>query len=213
MSSKGRADEFSDEEFTIVLNNARQGDTDAIGQLVDTSRDYLLLIANQGIDPDIRRKVGASDIVQESIMTAQANIQQFQGNTKGQWLAWLKQILVNDLRETRRSYKQVKKRSVDQERHMDGTAPVAPLVADAHLTPRSNAVKTEEMELLLSAISDLPEDQQQILKLRNWERLSYEEIGERLNKSSDAVRKTWGRAVLKLQERLSQKTSDAKGDS
>lgn len=196
-------DEFSEKNFKELVDEARAGEPEAIGRLIESSRDYLLLIANQGIDPDIRGKIGASDIVQESILTAQANIGRFRGDTKGEWLAWLKQILINDLRESRRTYKSVQKRSVRQERSIDGSAPIAPLIQDAHLTPRTHAVKTEEMELLLAAIAELPEDQQQIIKLRNWEHLSYEEIGQRLNRSPDAVRKMWGRAVLKLKDRLS----------
>ena len=43
-------------------------DLDDSGRLLDGCRQYLLMIANQVIGPEIRAKVGASDLVQDTFV-------------------------------------------------------------------------------------------------------------------------------------------------
>ena len=56
--------------------------------------------------------------------------------------------------------------------------------------------------MLEQAMAQLPNDYQQVLRLRNWEQLPFDEIGVRMNRSRDAARKLWSRAILQLQELL-----------
>jgi len=53
-------------------------------------------------------------------------------------------------------------------------------------------------------MSQLSADQQQVITLRNFEQLGFEEIGSRMNRSADAARKLWSRSIetLKLSLRL-----------
>jgi len=60
----------------------------------------------------------------------------------------------------------------------------------------------EERELFLQAISNLTVDQRQVLQLRIDERLSFEAIGRQTNRSADAARKLFVRAVESLQQDL-----------
>ena len=48
----------------------------------------------------------------------------------------------------------------------------------------------------------LPADEQAVILLRHFEFLSFEEIGHRLDRSPEAARKLWGRAILRLQRLL-----------
>jgi RNA polymerase sigma-70 factor, ECF subfamily len=45
----------------------------------------------------------------------------------------------------------------------------------------------------------LPPDDQAVVLLRHFDCLSFEEIGRRLDRSPDAARKLWGRAIVRLQ--------------
>ena len=60
-----------------------------LGTAFESYRDYLLAIANQKIDPALRTKGGASDIVQETFLEAQRDIGQFTGSTGAELKAWL----------------------------------------------------------------------------------------------------------------------------
>ena len=195
-------DESTLDEFMRLLGEAREGSEEAMGQLLNQHRNYLLLIVNKELDPTIRSKVGSSDIVQESLLSAHRNFEQFEGVTKAQLMAWLRKIALNDVFQACRTYKETKKRSVSRERQINFQSSIAFPLVDKFHTPKSTAIAAEEAELLNRAIETLPEDYQQVLKLRNWQQLGFEEIGKIMGRKKDAVRKTWTRAVLKLQEAL-----------
>ncbi len=107
-------------DFLNLLSEARSGSREAIGMLIDHYRPYLLLIANQELDPAIRGKLGASDVVQETMLTAQHAIGDFRGSTHEEMLGWLRGILLNDLLEAGRSYRGTAMRNVGREVPIDG---------------------------------------------------------------------------------------------
>ena len=188
--------------FDKLLENARTGDAEAIGLLLQNHRDYLLLVANQDIDPQIKGKLGSSDVVQESLLTAHQRFGQFQGDSKPQLLAWLRQIVKNDLLHARRTYTGTKKRRIDREQPLNNGSSLEYPLVDPEMTPATNAMALEETQLLQQAMMNLPEDYQQVLRLHSWQQQSFDVIGETMSRSSDAARKLWTRAVLKLQEEL-----------
>ncbi|MEL7497806.1 MAG: sigma-70 family RNA polymerase sigma factor [Planctomycetota bacterium] len=200
------ADENNDQpdnEFGQLLSLARSGDNCALGQLLDNHRNFLLKIANQDLDRQIKSKVGSSDVVQESLLTAHQNFARFHGDSRNELLAWLRQILTHDLLEARRTYKGTQKRQVDREKPIQyGSHFQSPLV-DPNSTPKTNALALEESQVLKAAIAELAEDHQQVIELHSWQHKSFEEVGSILGRSADACRKLWTRAILKLQQAIS----------
>jgi RNA polymerase sigma-70 factor (ECF subfamily) len=61
-------------------------------------RDYLLLLARAQFDERFQGKLDPSDIVQQSLLEAHACSGQFRGTTSGELAGWLRQILVNNLK-------------------------------------------------------------------------------------------------------------------
>ena len=191
--------------FASLLDKARLGDEKALGDLLQNHRDYLLKIANQELDADLKPKVGSSDVVQESLLTAHQKFIQFVGHSQPELLAWLRQILLNDVHHARRSYKGTKKRQLDRERSLQFKSSLDLGLADENNTPATNALVTEKLAQLESAIAEMQEDYQQVLRLHSFEQQSFEEVGEAMGRSADASRKLWTRAVMKLQEILAKK--------
>ena len=192
--------------FVERLALAREGDPEAIGWLLEQNRDYLLFVANQDFGHDLRRKMGVSDLVQESMAQAHNHFGRFTGATREELLAWLRGILRNDAKHWRRHYRGVEKRSRESEPDSGSRVGVAP--ADPWLTPRSQAVADEEAALLHQAMEQLPENWRMVIQLRNWEDQSYEEIGRKMDCSAEAARKLWSRAILRLQEYLDRSRAD-----
>src|SRR6516225_8608246 len=60
-------------------------------------RSYLLLLARIRLDPMVRAKVGASDVVQQTLFEAHRDGAQFRGRSVGEQAAWLRQILARNL--------------------------------------------------------------------------------------------------------------------
>src|SRR6188768_3809476 len=83
---------------------AREGQADALGELLASYRNYLRLLAATCIDGDVRGKADASDVVQETLMKAHENFGTFRGTTELEWIAWVRQILVNNLADLHRRF-------------------------------------------------------------------------------------------------------------
>ena len=71
-------------------------------------------------------------------------------------------------------------------------------VAADSLSPSKHATAAEDAARLMDAISLLPEEFRQVVWLRNWEGLGFDEIGTQIGRSADAARKLFSRAVDKL---------------
>ena len=81
-------------ELETWIEAARQGDREALGQALSSVRDYLLLVANEGLEPALKAKGNASDLVQETFLLAQRGVENFRGRTASDWRHWLKRILI-----------------------------------------------------------------------------------------------------------------------
>ena len=53
-----------------------------------------------------------------------------------------------------------------------------------------------------AALSELPSDYQDVIVLRNLQRLSFNEVAQRMERSRPAVQMLWMRAIKKLQEAM-----------
>jgi RNA polymerase sigma-70 factor (ECF subfamily) len=190
--------------FDQWLAGVQTGSTPISGELVRTCREYLLLVADRNLDRDLQRKLGPSDLVQETFLHAQKNFDQFRGQSEEELLSWLKQILLNHLIDESRKYRQTAKRQLSRERPLADSQGMAPLRAPSagERSPRAEAILHEEIRMLSKALEQLPDDHQEVLMLRNWDRLSFKEIGERMGRSHEATRKLWTRAIERLQREL-----------
>ena len=185
----------------MLVQKAQGGDRNAVGSLIDRYRNYLLLIANHDVGDDLKAKMGASDAVQESMMHAQLHFDQFQGDSEGELKAWLKTILANDIRKGRRHFN-AQKRDANLEVNMQEQSAVGRGLLDHQLTPSSEAIKQEKARAMKVAMERLSAEQQQVIQLRNFERLAFAEIGKEMDRSEDAARKLWARSIEALKQNL-----------
>jgi RNA polymerase sigma-70 factor, ECF subfamily len=187
------------------LAAARAGSREALGQVLEAARQYLLSIARQELDPDLRAKNSPSDVVQETFVEAQRDFGQFHGDTEDELLAWLRQLLLHRVGKLRRRYRDTQKRRLALEVALGGDGssdgPVGRVAANT-LSPSGQAMEHEQDQALQVALGRLPEDYRQVITLRYREQLPFEEIGRLLQRSPDAARKLWARAVERLHEEL-----------
>jgi RNA polymerase sigma-70 factor (ECF subfamily) len=187
------------------LAAARAGSREALGQALEICRGYLLRVANEGLDADLRAKAGASDLVQETFLEAQRDFAQFHGKSVEELRAWLRRLLLNNVANFTRQYRQRAKREIGREVALDAGGSShergAGLAADM-LSPSGQAVAQEQAEALARAVEKLPADYRQVLRLRHEEQLTFEEIGQRMQRTANAARMLWLRAVERLQEEM-----------
>jgi RNA polymerase sigma-70 factor (ECF subfamily) len=187
------------------LGAARAGSAEALGRALESCRGYLLQIARRELGPDLQRKCGASDLVQQTFLEANRDFAKFQGETDAEWRAWLRRLLLNNLANMVRGYRETAKRAVNREVTLgNGRSSGEGVPADALPSPSTEAMAVEQAAAVRRALERLPEDYRQVLVLRHEEDLTFEEIGRRMNRSPDAARKLWARAVEKFQKECSQ---------
>jgi RNA polymerase sigma-70 factor, ECF subfamily len=186
-----------------LLATARAGSTEALGEALLACQDYLLIVAQNELDPDLRSKGSASDLVSETFLEAHRDFAQFHGASTGELRAWLRQLLLNNVANFTRRYRATGKREVGREVSVHGVSssymPAAGLAARDG-TPSGVAAGHEQSASLLSALEQLPADYCRVIVLRYHEQLPFEEIAKRMNRSANAVRIIWSRAVRLLRQ-------------
>jgi RNA polymerase sigma-70 factor (ECF subfamily) len=184
------------------LQPARSGSSEALGRVLESCRQYLLLIANQELDADLRAKLGPSDLVQESLLKAQRNFGQFHGTTEADILAWVRRILLNNLANVREHYRETHKRAVEREVPLSGVpgGPGHDNLVSEEPSPSQQVAARERSEALERALAQLPEHYREALRLRHQENCTFVEMGRRTGRSAESARKVWARAVEQLKQ-------------
>jgi RNA polymerase sigma-70 factor (ECF subfamily) len=192
------------DEFTNDLRAARSGSNDALGRVLDRFRAYLLRIANDELDSDLRPKVGSSDLVQQSLLEAHQSFLAFRGAGPDDFLGWLRTILRHNLADARSVYHESAKRQLRLEVRLDAadTGPVRNKLVGPSGSPLERMVVDEESRIVQQAIDRLREDHRRVLTLRHQERRSFVQIGAALDRSEEAARKLWFRAIESLRDEL-----------
>ena len=188
------------EDFGGCISAARRGSREALGQTLESCRCYLLSVARDALNPDLQAKGGASDLVQDTFLDAQASFGRFRGNSEGELRAWLRRLLHHRAAKFGRRYRATQKRRVDRE----GRALAHPSVSGpkAGPTPSTAVMADEEAGRLRQALERLPEDYRRVVALRYVEQLSFEEVGRRMDRTPNAARLLWLRAIERVRQEL-----------
>lgn len=183
------------EPIRRLIESARLGSAEALGDLLNAFRPYLLQVAFEELDSGLRVKESPSDVVQRSFMEATANFENFQGERPEVFQAWLRQILLNNLHDLRDRFHSDKRRLSREVGPIDEVASGAIL----DITPPSEAVLKRERALQMEiGLQQLSDDARELIVLRHQQDLSFAEIAKKLNITEDAARKRWARAIESL---------------
>jgi RNA polymerase sigma-70 factor (ECF subfamily) len=190
-----------------LLRQARAGDDAARDRLFTVCRNYVSVAARAEVASWLKAKVDASDLVQQTMLEAHRGMANFRGETEAEWLAWLRRILTHNAADFVRRFHGVEKRRVGREISLqqgdDSARGDRELDGDVE-TP-SQLIMQKERELQVAdALTQLSEDHQEVIILRNMQRLPFDEVAERMGRTRPATQMLWMRAIKKLQEVLQQ---------
>lgn len=170
-------------------------------------RSYLYLLARSHIGSRHQARIDSSDIVQQTLLDAHQKAGQFRGNTDAERLAWLKQILANNLADAVRGLARAK-RDVSRERPLDqqldeSFSRAHGWLAAAQSSPSQQAVRAEELLRLAGALRALPEPQREAIVRHHLQGLPLAEVGRQQGKSPAAVAGLLHRGLKQLREQMS----------
>jgi RNA polymerase sigma-70 factor (ECF subfamily) len=171
---------------------------------LEACRQYLRLVAAKELAPELEPKVGVSDMVQEAFLEAIRDAGQFDGDgcDPAGLRAWLRTILINNIRNTARRYRRARKRDIGLEVPLhDESGRVRDLEAELD-SPSSILIHQEIEGLLEGAIRRLPDPERQIVQWRYRQNETFEAIGRRLGMSHVSARAHWLRALERLRKDL-----------
>ena len=195
-----------DDSIVETLGQARAGSQQAMGRLFESCRSYLSLVARAQVESRLRAKVDASDIVQQTMLEAYRDFARFHGNTEAEWLAWLRKILAHNAADFIRQFHGTDKRQARREVPLGQPSSSAAGFfepADRGESPSQQVMRKERELQVAEAVAQLAPDYQEVIVLRNLERLAFDEIARRMGRSRPAVQMLWMRAIRKLQEVVS----------
>ncbi len=189
-------------DWNTLIKRARAGCDAALGEILESVRSYLILIAESGLGSRVRSKFGASDIVQHSMLEVQQSIGEFRGGSEGEFRLWLKRIVINNLTDEARRYTHTYSRCVGLE---VSAGRLASQTCHSHLETPSWHLLRKELDLQLAqAVSQLPNRQRYVIEARHRHGFDYAQIASQLEISEAGARKLWSRAAEQLRSVLDQ---------
>jgi RNA polymerase sigma-70 factor, ECF subfamily len=195
--------------FSELIGKARQGDPECRDELFRLCRSYLDLMARAQVESWLRVKVDASDLVQQTLLEAHRDFERFRGGSQQEWLAWLRRILARNAADFVRHYRGAAKRQARREVRFaaaseSGFQHGAPEPAAPDGSPSQEFLRFENELRVAAALASLPPDYQEVVLLRNLQRLPFDEVAQRMNRSRPAAQMLWLRALRKLRELLAE---------
>jgi RNA polymerase sigma-70 factor (ECF subfamily) len=178
----------SDEQ---IIERAVTGDPDAFGVIVRRweRRIYALTYGMLG------REEEARDATQETFIAAFRNLRGFRGEAKVS--SWLHRIAVNQCITKQRRAKVRGETSLDEEEENG-----AKFAAPAEATPAHAAEDRERTHLVRRAVRALPPELRQVVVMKEFEELTFQEIADALSLPLSTVKSRLYTAMKQLRMRL-----------
>jgi RNA polymerase sigma-70 factor, ECF subfamily len=186
---------MGDPETTFaLLERVRAGDTGALDTLLGRYLPRLRRWARGRLPRFARDLTDTDDIVQETLLRSFKQMERFEARNEGALQAYLRQAVVNRIRDELRRKKRDPTSTELDPQHPD-EAP----------SPLEAAIGREAVERYDAALARLKNEDREAIIGRVELGMTYQELAEALGKpSAEAARKSAERALLRLAEEMKQ---------
>ena len=179
------------ESTALLLEQVRSGDPAARERLVARFLPLLRRWAHGRLPHYARSLADTDDLVQISLLRALDHVGGFEVRREGAFLAYLRRILLNSLRD---EIRRAQRRPTDDIANFELAAPDRSLL--------EQQVGRETMEAYESALGRLTEPQQEAVIMRIEFGYSYPQIAEATASTPNAARMLVARALVRLAEEM-----------
>jgi len=181
-----------DSTFDLV-ERAKSGDDEALNRLFARYLPSLRRWASGRLPRWSRDLMDTDDLVQETVVRAVKRLDRFESRHEGALQAYLRQAIVNRIRdEIRRTKRSPAAAELDEN------------ASDQGASPLETAIGAEALERYEAALARLRPEEREAIVARVEMDGSYQQVAQALGKSSaDAARMAVSRALLHLAEEMS----------
>ncbi|MGA3328734.1 MAG: RNA polymerase sigma factor [Terriglobia bacterium] len=180
-----------------LIERIKNGDQEAFTALFGKYRSRLAVLVHFRMGPELARLYEIDDILQETLLKAFRDFDQFTYRTPGSFMSWLARIADHVLADLARSQGRQKRHAAEMLRFRSESNPAGPEPVDSK-TPSRVLAEAEGVRGLLDKLHSLPEDYRQAILLMKVEGLSTSEAAERLGKSNEATALLLHRALKRF---------------
>ncbi len=193
---------WPEQDKTIdLLKNARQGDAEAVNQLMERHRKILLRMVKSRLHQGMARRVDASDIVQDALVEAHRRLSDYLENSTIPFHLWLRQLAKDRLADNyRRQLADKRNIARDQSFAFNEHSSLNGMnqIVDAELTPAANLLQKEFEMQFHQALECMNEESREVLLMRHSEQMTNQQTAEVLGVSEAAAGMRYLRALRQL---------------
>jgi RNA polymerase sigma-70 factor (ECF subfamily) len=160
---------FTDKDLVSSYIN---GNPNALDELVNRHQSRVMSFINS----KVRNQQLAEDIFQDAFIKVIKSLNSGKYNEEGKFLPWLMRIshnlIIDFFRKNNRMPKAAQSKELENFDIFD-------VIGNGDASKEYDMMEEEQTELLKRLISELPEEQREVLMMRHYEDLSFKEISEK----------------------------------
>jgi RNA polymerase sigma-70 factor (ECF subfamily) len=196
-------------EVTHLISRLRAGDRQALGDLFHCYRERLGRMVELRMDPRLRTRLDASDVLQEAYLELARDLDAYRADLKLSPLLWMRLHVGRRLTTLHRRHLGAQMRDAGLEISLyrealpqASSAALASMLLGRHTSPTQAAQRAERLLRIQEALNTLDSIDREVLALKHFEELSRAETAEVLSISPEAAAKRYFRALKRLKEVL-----------
>ena len=185
-------------DTNTLLDQIAMGHVAAFDRLLRLHRPYLKRVIEMRMEPALRTRIDASDVVQETQAVIAKGIDYFVEHRPTTFRIWIRRKGLDQLIDQRRRHIDAEKRSVLKEHNLSDISSIAIARKLFSSTPSKRLQQVELRERIHALISQLGGKHREILVMRHAEELSNAEVADLLDIDPNTARQRYGRALRQL---------------
>ncbi len=194
-----------------AVRAAIEGEAGAFERLVVAYADRLRELIRRQIDPALRARLSADDLLQETLIVASNRVRGIVVSREGEFWAWLRSIAEQRLIDARRRHMLAGRRDARRSAPLPEPGHGAEAASLARLCPPSRDARAAESgELIERAMSSLPASYRDVIRLRIIEGLPTSAAAEAMGRTPGALSVLLCKAVKRLGEALEVERANAR---
>jgi RNA polymerase sigma-70 factor, ECF subfamily len=182
-----------------LIDRIRQGDREAFTPLFQKYRPRLAVFVHYRLSPQLRAQIEIDDILQETLLKAYEELEQFSYHGPGSYFRWLSRIAEHVIVDEARYRGREKRRAVEVVPFRSESNPAGPEPAD-NRSPSRLFAQSENVRSLMQKLDSLPANYREVILLSKVEGQSTAEVAAKLGKTRDATALLLHRALKHLRQ-------------